>query len=177
MKIIIVAVSGLLALALAACNSSTDLSRSKAKSIINADFQAGAVTTLAMSPQDIEDGAALDLWKPDGTKTMYGGAIYALTPKGAKVFKSWLGGGPRFPGSDPRLVTFCKMVMEVNEITGISDIPLQAATFKNVEFNTRARPAKDCQSYDLQEFLEKSQTRPSHKYTMKRYDDGWRIQQ
>ena len=151
-----------------ACSStsSKELTRSQAKSVIEASNMLSTNAKLPLDQTDVENGLKAGYWiKKD---TIFG-ELLELTPKGRKYFTSF---EPQIEG---RIVNCMKPPkLYISEVTGITDAPGSVdGNLKVVEVLVGARFQGDMN--DITKVLSVSPIKAE--FVLRRYDDGWRVQQ
>jgi hypothetical protein len=149
------------------CNSkpSKELSRSQAKSAIEASSEFKDDGKLTLEKADVENGIKAGYWVQ---KDSMFGPLLELTPLGHKYFASF---EPQIAG---RIVNCVKPPkLYVVEVTGITDAPSSVdGNLKVVEVLVGAK--FEGEMADITKVL--SITPTKGEIVLRRYDDGWRIQ-
>ncbi len=154
---------------LLACNtnSSKELTRSQAKSVIEASQQfKTSDPAIGLEPADVEAGVKAGYWVK---KPWIFGAPLELTPAGHKYFTGF---EPQIQGTIVKCVKAPKWY--IAEVTGITDAPGSVdGNLKVVEVMVDAK--FDGEMNDIVKVLNVRPTKAS--ITLRRYDDGWRVQE
>ena len=150
---------------LVAC-SSKELTRSMAKSVIEASDQFKDDGRITLDNADVESGVKAGYWVK---KNSFFGELLELTPLGHKYFKSFQ---PQIEGRIVNCVTPPKLYIE--EVTGITDAPGSVdGNLKSVEVLLNAK--FEGEMSDITKVLHFTPVKAA--IVLRRYDDGWRIQQ
>ncbi len=152
-----------------ACNStsSKELTRNRAKSVIeaSAQFRANDIK-VTLDQRDVEAGIKAGYWVK---KNSLFSDLLELTPLGHKYFTSF---EPQIAGRVVNCVRPPKPY--ITEVTGISDAPGSVdGNLKIVEFLVNIK--FEGEMNDITKVLHFDPTKSS--VTLRRYDDGWRMEQ
>jgi len=156
------------AIAISSCATSSELTRSKAKAIIESskEFTELVPAELFLDFGDIERGRKLGYWR-EGRDAYYEGL--QLTPTGQRLFtlsKDFSAAGER------ALITVAKTKRQVRGVTDITEV--SGAPGKSVEFlwfwNLDGLPK------EVREFVGAHVEPSFHTAILKRHPDGWRVE-
>jgi hypothetical protein len=160
-----------LAFVATACNPSTELTRSRAKRIVEGtkDYSEPLPAQFTLDAENVRKGIQLGMWTEQ--KNIFGGSFPILTPGGKKLLAD-----SSFAFGQLSITTLVKTKRNVLEITGITDAPEIVSggkgTAKIVEFTWSWDI--DPLPRDLKILLGKV-TAAQRRALLRLYDDGWRF--